>query len=58
LNGIDSSLGAVPLDFFGLCRKLARTSSTSSSTVNGRPIAQTPSGRNVNYDEKNSETKI
>jgi hypothetical protein len=55
-NGIDSSLAAVPVDLFGLCRKLARTRSRSSSAVNGRPLdfllAQTPSGRNVNYDEK------
>jgi hypothetical protein len=27
---IDSSLAAVPADFFGLCRKLARNRSTSS----------------------------
>ena len=26
------------VDFFGLCRKLARISSTSSSAVNGRPL--------------------
>jgi hypothetical protein len=31
-------LAAVPVDFFGLCRKLARTRSTSSSAVNGRPL--------------------
>jgi hypothetical protein len=37
-NGIDCSLAAVPVDFFGLCRKLARTRSTSSSAVNGRPL--------------------
>jgi hypothetical protein len=30
---IDSSLAAVPVDFFGLCRKLAGTRSTSSSAV-------------------------
>jgi hypothetical protein len=35
---IDSSLAAVPVDFFGLCRKLARTHSTLSSAVNGRPL--------------------
>jgi hypothetical protein len=35
---IDSSLAAVPVDFFGLCRKLARTRSKSSSAVNGRPL--------------------
>ena len=35
---IDNSLAAVPLDFFGLCRKLAGTHSTSSSAVNGRPL--------------------
>jgi len=43
---IDSSLAAVPIDFFGLCRKLAQTHSMSSSAVNGRPtwflLAQTP----------------
>ena len=33
---IDSSLAAVPIDFFGLCRKLFRIHSTSSSAVNGR----------------------
>jgi hypothetical protein len=33
---IDGSLAAVPVDFFGLCTKLARTRSTSSSAVNGR----------------------
>jgi hypothetical protein len=50
---IDSSSAAIPVDFFGLCRKLARTSSTSSSAVNGRLHTFTsPSGRNVNYDEK------
>jgi hypothetical protein len=31
---IDSSLAAVPVDFFGLCRKLTRT----RSAVNGRPL--------------------
>jgi hypothetical protein len=35
---MDSSLAAVPFDFFGLYRKLARTCSTSSSAVNGRPF--------------------
>jgi len=35
---IDSSLASVHVDFFGLCRKLARTRSTSSSAVNGRPL--------------------
>jgi len=35
---IDSSLAAVPVDFFGLCRKLAWTRSASSSAVNGRPL--------------------
>ena len=35
---IDSSLAAVPIEFFGLCRKLARIRSTSSSAVNGRPL--------------------
>jgi hypothetical protein len=35
---IDSSLVAFPVDFFGLCRKLARTCSTSSSAVNGWPL--------------------
>ena len=35
---IDSSLAAVPVDFFGLCRKRARTRSTSSSAVNGRTL--------------------
>ena len=35
---IDSSLAVVPVDFFGLCRKLARTRSTSPSAVNGRPL--------------------
>jgi len=35
---IDSPLAAVPVDFFGLCRKLARTHSTSSSAVNGQPL--------------------
>jgi hypothetical protein len=56
---IDSSLAAIPVDFFGICRKLAPTRSTSSSAVNGRPLdfclhrhAASPSGRNVNYDEK------
>jgi hypothetical protein len=34
----DSSLAAVPVDFFELRRKLARTRSTSSSAVNGRPL--------------------
>jgi hypothetical protein len=35
---IDSFLAAVPVYLFGLCRKLARTRSTSSSAVNGRPL--------------------
>jgi hypothetical protein len=35
---IDSSLAAVPVDLFGLRRKLARILSTSSSAVNGRPL--------------------
>jgi len=35
---IDSSLAAILVDFFRLCRKLARTRSTSSSAVNGRPL--------------------
>jgi hypothetical protein len=35
---IDSSLAAVPADFFGLCRKLARNRSTLSSAVNGWPL--------------------
>jgi len=35
---IDSSFPAVSVDFFGLCRKLARTRLTSSSAVNGRPL--------------------
>jgi hypothetical protein len=35
---IDSSLAAGPVDFFGLCRKLAQTHWTSSSAVNGRPL--------------------
>jgi hypothetical protein len=35
---IDSSLASVSVDFFGLCRKLARTRSTSSAAVNGRPL--------------------
>ena len=34
---IDSSLAAVPIDFFSLCIKLARTRSTSSA-VNGRSL--------------------
>jgi hypothetical protein len=38
VSDIDSSLAAVPFDFFGLCRKLARTHSTSSSAVNGQPL--------------------
>jgi hypothetical protein len=37
-NGIDSSLAAVLADFFGLCRKLARTRSTSSLADNGRSL--------------------
>ena len=32
---IDNFLAAVPVDFFGLCRKLVRTRSASSSAVNG-----------------------
>jgi hypothetical protein len=35
---IDSSLDAVPVDFFRLCRNLDRTRSTSSSAVNGRQL--------------------
>jgi len=35
---IDIFLAAVTVDFFGLCRKLARTRSTSFSAVNGRPL--------------------
>ena len=35
---IDSSLAAVPVDFFGLRRKPARTRLTSSLVVNGRPL--------------------
>jgi hypothetical protein len=35
---IHNSLTAVSVDLFGLCRKLARTCSTSSSAVNGRPL--------------------
>ena len=35
---IHSSLAAVTFDFFGLCTKVARTRSTSSSPVNGRPF--------------------
>jgi len=35
---IDSSLAAVSVDFLGLCRKLARARSTSSSAVNGRSL--------------------
>jgi len=35
---IDSSLAAVPLDFFGLYRKLAQTHSTLSSAGNERPL--------------------
>jgi hypothetical protein len=38
LNGIDSSLAEVPVDFFGLCRKLDRNRSTSASAVNRRPL--------------------
>ena len=34
----DSSLAAVPVNFFGLSRKMARSRSTSSSAVNGRPL--------------------
>jgi hypothetical protein len=34
----DSSLAAVLVNFFGLCRKLARTRSASTSAVNGRPL--------------------
>jgi hypothetical protein len=50
---IDGSLAAVHVDFFGLCRKLARTLSTSSSAVNGRlHTLASPSGRNLNYVEK------
>ena len=33
---IDNSLAAVPFDFFGVCRKLARSS--SSSAINGRSL--------------------
>jgi len=35
---IHSFLAAVPVDLFGLCRKLAGTRSTSFSAVNGRPL--------------------
>jgi hypothetical protein len=35
---INSSLAAVPVDFFGLCRELARNRSTSPAAVNGRPL--------------------
>jgi hypothetical protein len=35
---VDSSLAAVAVDFFGLCRKLVRNRSTSSSAVYGRPL--------------------
>jgi hypothetical protein len=35
---IDSFLAAVPVYFFGLGRKLARTRSTSYSAVNGQPL--------------------
>ena len=35
VSDIDSSFAADPIDFFGLCSKLARTRSTSSA-VNGR----------------------
>jgi hypothetical protein len=34
---IDSSLAAVPIDFFRLCRKLTRIRSTSFSAVDERP---------------------
>jgi hypothetical protein len=37
-NGGTNTRSAVPVDFFGLCRKLVRTRSTSSSAVNGRPL--------------------
>jgi hypothetical protein len=33
-----TSIAAVTVDFFGLCRKLARVRSTSSSAINGRPL--------------------
>jgi hypothetical protein len=35
---IGNSLAAVPVDFFGLCRKLVRTRSTLSLEVNWRPL--------------------
>ena len=35
---IDSSLAAVPVDFFRVCRKLAQTRSTSSLAIDGRPL--------------------
>jgi hypothetical protein len=35
---IDSSTAAVPVDFFGLCIKLAQTHSRSYSAVNGQPL--------------------
>ena len=35
---IDSSIAKVPVGFFGLCRKLVRTRSKSSSAVNGWPL--------------------
>jgi len=35
---IDSSLAEFLVDFLGLCRKVARNRSTSSSAVNGRPL--------------------
>jgi len=38
LFNINCSLAAVPVDFLGLCRKLAWTHSTLSSEVNGRPL--------------------
>jgi len=34
LVDIDSSLAAVPVDFFGVCRKRDRTRSPSSSAIN------------------------
>jgi hypothetical protein len=54
-NGIDSSLASMPVDFFGLCRTLARIRSTSLQRLMGDHliyVCKTPSGRNVNYDDK------
>jgi hypothetical protein len=50
---IDSSLAAVPVDFFWLCRKLTRTRSTSTSAaIFSLHTLASPRGRNVNYDKK------